>query len=288
MFQCFLRFAHLLIFVPGLFCLSTLNEKVSASSQAELSKEEYQQNRVVVRVWHYDVDIKKLDVRRVGHVSLQFPSQYENENYVSFWPAVQRNIGQRKKNLRKGEFYDLIKDYCVENSPPDTIVSLYTLNADKMYEQFRNFKKRVEEDKDGAKTGWALCGDCRFVNKGSKQHSCASLALALLNSGDLRKLFLFSLFPMKCKVSYALQPLKDKVVKTNPLIVTPNNVSDIVIKARKLERTHIKEIKEIPLYENILDFSNSSYSPYKNKEYKEYKEVESPYTHESISSCAIM
>ncbi len=257
-----------LIFILFFFCLSLRIQ----DALAMLTTEDYEKNRVIVRVWHF-TGINPNEGERVGHVSVQIPSFKDEEGgYISFWPERQRRAFF---DLVPGKFNGLIKDYDDEEAPPDTIVSLYTLNPGKIKERFLEFKERVKNDSDGKETGWAICGDCRFVSKGSQQHSCASIALTLLKSGDLSDLFLSSVLPTKQKVSYSLQSPADKVVKTNPSIVCPNDVADIAIKARKLERTTFNTIQKIPLYEDRLDLRKIS--PF----YKYHLEKESPYVHEA-------
>src|SRR4051812_27424337 len=58
------------------FCLSL---KTALAVVGELSKEEYEKNRVVVRIWHH----RDFGGNSVGHVCVHLP---QLEEYASFWP----------------------------------------------------------------------------------------------------------------------------------------------------------------------------------------------------------
>jgi len=275
-------FLKILFLCLSFFFIQSCIQKVFASDNP-LTIQDYERNRVVVRVWHFKEG-------KLGHVSIQLPHQHNN--YISFWPCEGGSNKEKIKNLVPGEFYGLGDDYLEEERSPETIVSLYTLNADKIREKILDFQQKVDTDENGKTTGWRLFGGSFFIWDGSLQHNCASLVLSLLKHGDIEKLFLQSIIPEKCKLTYAFETPSEKIVKINPhLVIRPDNVADIVLKARKCEREKIGLISKIPIYKNEIDFSS-----YKERDLSflgesidvsfKYHELETDL--DSVSNCLIM
>jgi hypothetical protein len=250
---------------------------ICLSFGAELTQAEYEDNRVIIRTWNYVLGASKnpLQPERFGHASIEIPKLDE---YISLWPGKPNH--PKAWDVRPGRFNTLIGDYFGEEKEwANHVVCLYSLNIAKMRDAFDEIRQQVQADPDGNTTGWAVLGDNILFSKGSLQHSCASLALALLKAGDVENYFLRSAIPCKTKMSYTMASPKEKTVKTEQPFVTPNNIADIALKARKMERSRYPNIKSIPLFRQQIKVTDADI---------DYLEEESPNEHESPGTCTML
>jgi hypothetical protein len=138
----------------------------------------------------------------IGHVSVE-----TREFYASFWPRYLTFFN--KLYIQDGEHNDISEDYRSEKRIHTHLVDLETLDVDAMVKELEKFK---------ANNQYWLFGPSSIMNANSTA-SCSGLAHALLKAGGIGKLVTPGL------------TIRDKIV------VTPNNLSRLVLLAKKKEES---------------------------------------------------
>jgi hypothetical protein len=138
-------------------------------------------NRVIIRVWTSWLNKSIPGAENsVGHISIEIP----NSNcYISLWPEGSPNEKRIKAIIENREPHFMISyndDYeAEEKHPPEVTICLYSLNTEKMEEEFNRLTQTTEN--------WTLFGNV-FLLKNSNQHNCASFAYEILKKGEIYNL----------------------------------------------------------------------------------------------------
>jgi len=125
--------------------------------------------QVIIRIWTSQFN----GGENVGHVSIQTPN-----NYMSLWPeegATKSGIKQLLETRPPQFLANPETDFIFEGRRAEVIVCLYTLDTEKMEDEFDRIKRQLK--------GWRGIGNMFLYS--SYAESCATLALNILRSGGL-------------------------------------------------------------------------------------------------------
>lgn len=136
----------------------------------------------------------------IGHVSLE-----TKDFYASLWP--ERLTIFNKYKAQDALISDIETDLASEGRPPDHLVDLKTLNLADMQKELDRFVQNNQYHLIGGNT----------VLNANNAASCSSLAHDLLVAGGIRKLVPFTVSIRDC------------------LLVTPNNLTKMVLQAKNIE-----------------------------------------------------
>lgn len=147
-------------------------------------------NRVTVRIWD------RKNESEVGHVSLETP-QY----YISHWNEVK--LGDRT----------FLEDVIAYQRLPDTRISLYTLDVEKIHVTYNNFRQ--------SNCQWDLLGSTVLSSMSQKNsQNCSGLTAVLLKVGGVEKLASLYWHPFK-------DVLKDSAILGGAIIWTMISIAGI-------------------------------------------------------------
>lgn len=156
---------------------------------------------------------------RIGHVSIKTPNQY-----VSWWPNPKKGeqVGIFNRVTSANSTFET--DCKSEGGAPDLIISLYSLNIKEINDCFEHIEKTE-------KYGYVLAGDkatTRLVNS-EKGQSCSGLAYEILVAGGLNNLI-----------------SSHQHVKAQWVVVTPDNLGELLKEAKKYELSAHPESQSFP------------------------------------------
>jgi hypothetical protein len=115
----------------------------------------------------------------IGHVAAATPNRY-----ASLWPA--ESAGGNKFKVINAQFHTLQMDITSEDGPPDTIVSLYSLDTAAIESAF--------DEIQSADDGFVLAGDKSLVRLQNerKGRNCNGLVYELMQRGNVDKVLPFT------------------------------------------------------------------------------------------------
>ena len=154
-------------------------------TQQKLSED----HRVIIRIWlpsiaNRDVKTSKALAKaaigtkatNIGHVSIQTTGP--NGQYASLWP--ERPVGNAFR-LINADYHSLVQDEIAEGGLPDILVSIYSLDLDRINKSFA----KLREEKGGNQVKYSLIGEGFSTKEG---HNCCSMVYHLLRQGGVDKL----------------------------------------------------------------------------------------------------